>query len=429
MGGSSSRRFRQTAARLVALVAVAAAAGCGNPTPTDQPIAQSPERAQFDAIFRDWKPFLAELRRVREEYALADPDRQVELKERYDEMVAKGKVMEQDLFDAAVLTCVKQPQQNDDLVAFLLGVMWTQINLEDYEDALKTAQILIEQRVGTFDDQVDATFCGINAGSAVCEFDVVADRLRFLDEEYVRLTGSGNPYIQLIDQCREDLIYTRAAWEKEQKIREQERLAGDLPRVLLKTNKGDVELELFENEAPNTVANFIDLVEKRFYNGLTFHRVVKFLAAQGGCPNNDGSGDPGYTIRSECRQRNRRLHFRGSLSMADQGLDTGGCQFFITFRPARHLDGKHTVFGRVVRGVEVLARLQRREVDPENTDPGYLLSIPEADKILEARVLRMRNHPYKPKYTPKPKQEDLPPQVPLHVQPLRVRPERQRAVQ
>ena len=103
-------------------------------------------------------------------------------------------------------------------------------------------------------------------------------------------------------------------------------------------------------------------MEKKFYDGLTFHRVIPGFMAQGGDPKGDGTGGPGYTIPDECYQENHRNHFRGSLSMANTGQrDTGGSQFFLTFVPTAHLDGKHTVFGRVIEGMDVLAKLQRCE--------------------------------------------------------------------
>jgi cyclophilin family peptidyl-prolyl cis-trans isomerase len=180
----------------------------------------------------------------------------------------------------------------------------------------------------------------------------------------------------------------KAAWAKEQKIREAEAKADDLPRVLLKTSKGDVEIELFENQAPIAVANFISLVEKKYYDGLTFHRVIPGFMAQGGCPDGTGGGGPGYNIPCECYRPDHRLHFRGTLSMAHAGRDTGGSQFFLTFLPTGHLDGKHTAFGRVVKGFEVLARIQRRDPgDPE---------APQPDKIIQATVVRKRAHPYVP---------------------------------
>ena len=101
------------------------------------------------------------------------------------------------------------------------------------------------------------------------------------------------------------------------------------------------------------VANFISLVERGFYKDLTFHRVVAEFVAQGGDPAGDGTGGPGYHIACECYKPNHRQHFRGSLSMAHAGRNTGGSQFFLAIAPLPQLDGKHTVFGRVVAGRDV----------------------------------------------------------------------------
>ena len=166
--------------------------------------------------------------------------------------------------------------------------------------------------------------------------------------------------------------------------------AEELPQVLMKTSKGDVLIELYEDEAPNTVANFVSLVEKGFYNGIIFHRVIDGFMAQGGDPKGEGTGGPGYAIPCECYQPNARKHQRGSLSMAHAGKDTGGSQFFLTFVPTAHLDGKHTVFGPVIQGMENVDKLTRR--DPRVGG--------EADKIIEAKVVRKRNHEYKPQTLP-----------------------------
>ena len=177
-------------------------------------------------------------------------------------------------------------------------------------------------------------------------------------------------------------------WEKEQAIREAESVADNNPRVLLKTNRGDILLELFEDQAPNTVSNFISLVDTGFYDGIAFHRVIPGFMAQGGDPNskdddprNDGSGGPPYTIACECERPDTRMHFAGSLSMAHAGKDTGGSQFFITHLPTDHLNGKHTVFGRVIDGLPVARDLRKN------------------DKIESASVVRKREHPYVPQTT------------------------------
>ncbi|MGQ9583520.1 MAG: peptidylprolyl isomerase [Thermoplasmatota archaeon] len=130
------------------------------------------------------------------------------------------------------------------------------------------------------------------------------------------------------------------------------------PVVAIETDRGRIVLQLFRSDAPGTVANFLKLVKKGFYNNLTFHRVIPDFMIQGGCPFGDGTGDAGYTIKCEV-DGNPRKHLRGSLSMAHRGRDTGSCQFFICHSPQPHLDGKHTVFGQVVEGMEVVDRVQK----------------------------------------------------------------------
>lgn len=115
------------------------------------------------------------------------------------------------------------------------------------------------------------------------------------------------------------------------------------------TNGGEVLIDLFDQDAPNTVANFEKLASEGFYNGLTFHRVIPGFVAQGGCPKGNGTGGPGYTIDCEI---NPNKHERGTLAMAHAGRNTGGSQFYIGYAPQPHLDGGHTVFGKVSKGME-----------------------------------------------------------------------------
>jgi peptidyl-prolyl cis-trans isomerase B (cyclophilin B) len=116
-------------------------------------------------------------------------------------------------------------------------------------------------------------------------------------------------------------------------------------------NGKEVVLELFEKDAPNTVANFEKLANEGFYNGLKFHRVIPGFVAQGGCPHGTGTGGPGYNINCEI---NPNKHERGSLAMAHAGRNTGGSQFYICYKPQPHLDGQHTVFGKVISGMEAV---------------------------------------------------------------------------
>lgn len=126
-------------------------------------------------------------------------------------------------------------------------------------------------------------------------------------------------------------------------------------KAVINTEKGSMKVDFYENDAPKTVENFVTLVKKGFYDGLTFHRVIPDFVIQGGCPDGTGMGGPGYSIDCELDGDNQ-YHDRGVLSMAHAGRNTGGSQFFICHSRTNtaHLDRNHTCFGRVVDGVDVI---------------------------------------------------------------------------
>ncbi|MCH8232469.1 MAG: peptidylprolyl isomerase [Bacteroidetes bacterium] len=129
------------------------------------------------------------------------------------------------------------------------------------------------------------------------------------------------------------------------------------------TNKGIMKINFFEKDAPNTVKNFVDLAEKGYYDGLTFHRIIPDFVIQGGCPEGTGAGGPGYTIDCELDGDNQ-YHDRGVLSMAHAGRNTGGSQFFICHSRTNtaHLDQKHTVFGKVYEGLDIIDKIEQGDV-------------------------------------------------------------------
>lgn len=133
-----------------------------------------------------------------------------------------------------------------------------------------------------------------------------------------------------------------------------------MKRAEIHTSKGVMKLNFFENDAPGTVANFCKLAKEGFYDGLTFHRVIPNFVIQGGCPNGTGAGGPGYKIKCETKGGNQ-YHDLGVLSMAHAGKDTGGSQFFICHsrENTAHLDGVHTVFGKVYEGLDVIDEIRR----------------------------------------------------------------------
>ncbi len=130
-------------------------------------------------------------------------------------------------------------------------------------------------------------------------------------------------------------------------------------KAIIHTEKGDMTVEFYDEDAPKTVANFVKLSKDGFYDGLNFHRVIPDFVIQGGCPNGNGMGGPGYSIDCETDGGNQ-YHDRGVLSMAHAGKNTGGSQFFICHsrNNTAHLDGVHTCFGKVVEGLDVIDEIK-----------------------------------------------------------------------
>jgi cyclophilin family peptidyl-prolyl cis-trans isomerase len=353
-----------------------------DPAKTDEPKADpaktdEPKAPSFDVVWGQWKSLLDDLRSLRTRYQAAAPADRAGLAEQWDTLIARGNELVPQVRSLGQAAYQAAPNANPELSKFLVKALRDDVENDRYEAALTLGQLLIDNNC-----EYDEVFNWTGAASfATHNFEKGE---LYLSEAANRgvLEGAGQ-------QFRGDVKDYQQYWKQEQEIRAKEAEADDLPRVKLTTEQGVIVLELFENEAPETVGNFIHLVETGFYDGLTFHRVLPGFMAQGGCPEGTGSGGPGYEIYCETGKENARKHFRGSLSMAHAGKDTGGSQFFITFVPTASLNDRHTVFGRVLEGMDVLEKLQRR--DPSSGGP-----LPVPDKILKAEVLRKRDHEYVP---------------------------------
>ena len=347
--------------------------------------------AEFKKVLSELQSVLADLRILQHKYREADEATQAELKKKWKALIVKGRTLEPQLPAAAEKAFAADPASNREAADLLRTLASSHLIVraehtddapvqeltDNFDEAWRVSQLLLEG-----DHKNDSLYdiAGV-AAYALCKFDE-AEKYLNLALKKQRISKLGRQYLAGIERRKKD-------WAKEQEIRRAEAEADDLPRVKLTTSQGEIVVELFENEAPKTVANFISLVDKGFYDGLTFHRVLPGFMAQGGCPRGDGTGGPGYHIPCECYQPGYRKHFRGSLSMAKGAArDTGGSQFFLTFAPTPFLDGQHTVFGRVIEGMDVLNKLQRR--DPQKANQ------PEPDNILKAEVLRRRDHEYVP---------------------------------
>lgn len=336
-----------------------------------------PLAAEFNKQLEEWKGVLKELRALKLKYQSAPEAEQQKISDDWNALVTKGNGLLAGLQAAGIKAYEEAPNEDPQLMRFLIKLAADMGARDEYEGCLAISEALIGGNCG------DKTIYGPAslAAFALNEYDKSAEWNKLATE-------AGNPN-QALMNWRVDPLEYKKLWEKEQEIRAAEEAKDDLPRVKLTTSKGDIVIELFENQAPDTVGNFVSLVEKGFYNGTVFHRVLPNFMAQGGDPMGTGTGGPGYEIFCECYKPDYRVHFRGSLSMAHAGRDTGGSQFFLTFLPTPHLNGKHTNFGRIIEGLDVLARLQR-------IDPG-MSEGKTPDKIVTAEVLRKRDHAYAPK--------------------------------
>ncbi len=370
--------------RLAALLLVAhlTAARAENAAPPAADPAAA--RAEFAAAMAEMKRIVGEAAVLEAKWNRPDADRPG-LARKFAALEAEGRPVGQRLQAAALALVKVEPGEAEARKVCLLAVLEA-IRGDDPQRALDVAAALDGGAAANGD------VFPIAATAAL-----ILSRLDEAEAWLAKAKAAGVA-ADRIAEVERGIAGSRDKVAAEMKHRAAEAAADDLPRIRLQTSAGDLVVELFEDDAPNTVANFVSLVEKGFYDGTPFHRVIGGFMAQGGDPTGTGGGGPGYAVACETAAPTARKHFLGSLSMAHAGKDTGGSQFFLTFAPTEHLDGKHTVFGRVIEGFDVLPRLARTQ-DPQ----GRPVAGVEPDRIVKATVLRKRPHPYEPKTLPDPR--------------------------
>ena len=323
---------------------------------------QEPQKSEFEKQVDAWTEVKNKMKELKSKFQLEQDNKvQTEMRRDYLDLLDEAEVIIDDLRDLSLAT-YEADSSNVAALKIMMGIAVQDVN--DGKD----------QQVLELGDKL------IAAGIDPAYFETAAS------VERLNIEGK---------EIFEELV-----------IRQKEAKADNNPRVVLKTEKGDIVLELFEDQAPDTVGNFVNLVNEKYYDGLNFHRVIDGFMAQTGCPNGDGSGGPGYNIFCECDSPEFRRHFTGSLSMAKMTeANTGGSQFFIAMSRRKMLDGRHTVFGRVVSGMDVIGELTRTHTT--NPVTGLDDPIPNAvpNKITSAEVLRDRGHEYMPNKVPE-DQED-----------------------
>ena len=373
------------------LLALAATLLFALPAAAQAPVVETkldPAQAKDEmaAAAKTLKECVAELTVLQAKYHQPKAD-QAAIEKKFNEVQLQARAASEKLETAAFAVAMTDPKnaQARDITG---AVMAAALKTDDPKRALTLAAML---------DKAGAAGEGVlmmAASAAMLTSDLDAT------EAYLKKAAAAGVKPEKIAELEQAVATERPKVDEEMAKRAAEAKADDLPRVKITTSQGDVMVELFENEAPNTVANFVSLVEKGFYNGTPFHRVIGGFMAQGGDPTGTGTSGPGYAIACEVGKPGARKHFLGTLSMAHAGPNTGGSQFFLTFRPTEHLDGKHTVFGRVIDGFDVLPKLMRTQ-----DDQGLPVAGAVPDKILKAVVVRKRSHPYEPETLPDPKKK------------------------
>jgi cyclophilin family peptidyl-prolyl cis-trans isomerase len=381
------------------------------PATASDPAHAADAKAKYLAALEAYKESVRGIEQLRGEYQAADEARRTEINSKLAEQVKATQKKVDELVDAAVAAYNADPKGDPQIEELLIGIAQhhavgqpvplpgqrvpsggNHAGGDQYEKALPVINALLDAG----HEKPELALWGFIAAYGTSDYDLAEKYLKLAAERSVFENEPEGKYPREVLGKSMDLAQTlgkqRQIWAAEQKLRADEAAADNLPRVKLTTSKGDIVLELFENEAPQSVANFISLVKQGYYDGTPFHRVLPMFMAQGGDRDGTGMGSPGYSVRNEAVLPNHRNHFRGSISMArGEDLDSAGSQFFLCFRPEPELDDRYTVFGRIVEGIDVLGELQRIQPDPREAEPPH----PIPDKLLKAEVLRDRGHDYK----------------------------------
>lgn len=318
--------------------------------------------ADWQELLAQWNEVSEQLRELQANYLLADDANKRILRVEFEARMGEARELLEKLREAATKAYEAAPNQNEELTKLLIGFLVNDASMDDTAKVFELGQMLVDHQVS---------------------------------EEMLTAARNANRLGLKQREIIDELLARRAQQLSDNKY----------PKATISLEdadgnaKGEIVVELFEDQAPNTVANFVSLAEKGFYNGLTFHRVIKGFMAQGGDPKGDGTGGPGYTFADELDRPDYRRHFPYSLSMANSGPDTNGSQFFITFRRTSNLDGKHTVFGRVIAGKDVVDSIRERNTDAGSTN------LPAPDKIKSITIdpATKREHEYVPVTVPEEK--------------------------
>lgn len=358
----------------------------------DKPPEIKPQTKEFRLALDALKKHLTKLNETVVRYNTGEMSEDRKNRRRWNELIEEGLPLFQNMMQAALAEFKQDPEKNFEIANLLYYVVKQEVEGDRPEGTLDLIEALIEF---DYPDPQLRNFHTI-AAFGLNEYDRCYESLKFMVDN--------KRASEKLEEMFEDFEGNKRLWEEELEYRKQDAAGEPLPKVLIQTTKGDIEVELFENQAPETVGNFLSLVESGYYENLTFHRVTQHYMVQTGCENGDGTGTPGYTVFGEMNKPNARKFFRGTLGLAlASNVETGeilpnsgGSQFFFSVLPAYNLNGVYTAFGRVTKGMHVLGILAKidPEEDKEKKKDDESKEMP--DEIIRIEVLNKRDHEYKP---------------------------------
>lgn len=341
--------------------------------------------ALYQQRLEEWKDIIIELYLLRQEYSLAPTfDESNRIREKYEQTKEAGNRKIRELKIAAAQAYREKPRTTAEYHEFLVNSLaFDMEQTEDQEIAYIMAQALASQPITRTDvaRRVGMSFFLHN------EFEKA--------EKLLKSAQSGNDESANVLQHYVDLIpRMKKIWEDEVKKRARDKETG-LPRAIVETTRGRFVIELFENDAPNTVANFVKLAQSGFYDDLDFFTVIPYQFAVTGSPSNDLQGSPGYVLKNEAIDpAKRRGNFRGSVCVPalNEGAEIAGSIFMITFAPYSEANTpKYCNFGRVIEGIEVVDSLTRSMTPDNQPIEDY-----KPDKIKSIKIENLKDHPYEP---------------------------------
>lgn len=311
---------------------------------------------------------------------------EAELKKRWYEKREEVYAAHQTMLQACLTEYLEAPRQRQPLGDYLYGQFKASVQRSDGQGWLPIAQALLDQK-----------FPASDLGSLYVQCCIMNNRFDLARGPYAKMIGDGQAKEEVV-KLDQELEAMQQAWQRELEIQKLDAAGVPLPKARVHTTKGSFVIELFENQAPQAVANFISLAEKGFYKSHDFFMVLENQLAQTGCPKSDGTGGPGYFIPAEDKAFEPRGLYSGyvGLALLKDLPDSGGSQFYINFMPQMMLGSGQVssrVFGRVISGMHNVAKLNR--IDPKaKKDESQPPPIP--DEILSIEILDKRDHAYEP---------------------------------